>query len=227
MGKSRVHFWRAPPAEQLGGRPPNVMDFQREPGVNYDFAEVPVEATVGSAGRATPEELVELAAEIWQAVRASGVPPEDEGGSADLLDAFQVRYKDFATSFPMVLRWMVQMRKFGREPFRKYLLKHATAKLSSHEEFLDLQADYLVLVYRADHPHPDERLVAAYRVAVREALQKEHKKFVEVSAQVDKDFEARAREVAAARRADLCAALKVVSALQPAPAAAPRGPEKS
>ena len=167
---------------------------------NFSFGEVPVEASMGSTQRATPEELVDLARKIWREVAASEIAKDDDAGNDRLLETIQVRYKDFNTSFPLVLRWMVQMRKFNARAFERYLLKHATAKLDTREAFLELQAEYLTLLYREEHRHADERGVREYRAAIVKQLLEEDKVFIDLQKQVEADLALRETEVDRDRR---------------------------
>ena len=159
-----------------------------DPDTNYSFGEVPVEAQVHSAHRATPEELVAMAKKIWGKVGKSGVAKEDDKGNDALLEQLQAEFKDFNTSFPLVLRWMVQMRQFNAEALKKYLLMHASAKLDTREGFLKLQAEYLVLLYRETHRHPDEGFVRRYRESLVRQLLEEDKSFLKMQKQVEDDL---------------------------------------
>lgn len=161
-------------------------------GENFSFGEVPVQASVSSAQRATPAEIVAIARQIWKRVVDSKVRKDDDAGNDKLLESIQADFKDFCTSFPLVLRWIVQLRKFSAKAFEKYLMKHASAKLETRQEFLELQADYLVLLYREDHRHPDENSVRQYRAAIVNQLLEEDKQFLAVQKQVEEDFKQQA-----------------------------------
>ena len=156
-------------------------------GTAYEFSDIPVQASVSSAQRASPEQLADLAQQIWGEIGKSGVAPQDTRGNDKLLEELQGRHKDFSTSFPVVLRWMVQTRQFHREAFRKYLLKHATLKLNSREEFLRLQAEYLVILHRETHKHVNEAALKAYRDGIVKQLLDEDKQFVQIQKDVDTD----------------------------------------
>lgn len=167
---------------------------------NYAFGEAPVAASVHTAQRATPEELVDLARAMWLRVKASAVPAGDDAGNDALLEQLQAEFSDFNQSFPLVLRWMVQMRQFSARAFKKYLLQHAAAKLDTREAYLRLQVEYLVLLYRATHAHPDELYVRRYREALVEQLLAEDKAFMKLQEQVEADLAAQAKEIDADRR---------------------------
>ena len=80
------------------------------------------------------------------------------------------------------------MRKFSAKAFEKYLLKHASAKLDTRQSFLELQADYLVLLYREEHRHPNEALVHQYRASIVDHLLEEDKVFSELQKEAEKDL---------------------------------------
>lgn len=155
---------------------------------NHVYAEIPVDAQVHSAQNASPEEIVKIAKTIWAEIRTSGVAKDDENGNDTLLETLQTKYKDFSTSFPLVLRWMVQMRKFHPEALKLYLMKHASTKLDSRESFLTLQAEYLVLLYRKTHRHADERFIKQYRKSVVEQLLEEDKAFADIQKEVEAEI---------------------------------------
>lgn len=149
----------------------------------FSFGEAHVETP--AAQRATPAEITAIARKIWRQVTSSKVARDDDAGNDRLLEEIQGSFKDFNTSFPLVLRWMVQARKFNAKAFEKYLLKHASAKLDTRQSFLELQADYLVLLYREENRHPDESLVRRYRASIIEQLLEEDKVFIEMQKEAE------------------------------------------
>lgn len=178
---------------------------------NFDFTEV-----AGSAPemrpefkthteRATPEEIIEIAKKLWTCVLESGIGKDDEKGNDKLFEDLRDReeFRAFATSFPVVMRWIVQARKFRVNALKAYLRKHATADLKTREAFLDLQAEYLVLIYKEEHVHADARKVKIYRDGIIKTLRKEDKIFMDVSKQVDADLEQQQKERDAEYRADI------------------------
>jgi hypothetical protein len=176
---------------------------------NYEYADVqvPLSANTASAQRATPEELVALAGQIWKEVNESGVLPGDSAGNDALLEDLQKQYHDFSTSFPIVLRWMVQMRVYRPKAMKKFLMKHATATLDTREAFLELQAEYLVMLYRESHERPNELHVRNYKQTVIKQLLDEDKEFLEVQRAVEEDLAKQAKLFDADRRQKLYAHL--------------------
>jgi hypothetical protein len=150
-------------------------------------------------GRASPEEIVTIGRQIWRRVQDSGVAPGDDAGNDKLLESMQNEFRDFNASFPLVLRWAVQLRKFSASALDKYLRLHATADLSTREGFLRLQAEYLVVLYREDNSRRhDEKAVQAYRAALVKQLLDEDEAFLALQ----KEAEAEAAAAAAATDAE-------------------------
>lgn len=170
-----------------------------EEGANLVFGEIPV-TTKFKNKSASPDELVEIANRIWVEVEKSGVEKEDDAGNKELLSRLQKEFKDFNLSFPITLRWMVQLRKYSEVAFRKFLLHHAAANLSTREGFLELQAEYLVQIYKHEHKHPDERAVKAYRKDIVAQLIKEDKDFLEKHSKAEKEIEEEERRFNEAKK---------------------------
>jgi len=139
----------------------------------------------------TPDEIVEIAKNIWKEITESNIKDNDFAANETLLQSLHAKHKDFAMSFPIILRWMVHMRKFSTKALKMYLLKHESAKLDSAEAFLRLQAEYLVIIFRLDNAsaHIQESVVHKYREYVVKQLLDEEKEFNEVQAEVEKQME--------------------------------------
>lgn len=160
-----------------------------------------LQASVSSQNRATPDELVEIGKQLWDDVRNSGVDPSHEKESEALLARIQEKYKEFTQSFPLVVRWTVQLREFNARALKRYFLKHATASLETRAEFLELQAEYLVLLRQEKSPQRlTTKELAAYRKSVVDALKQEDELFTTTTKQVEEEFERRKQQFADERR---------------------------
>jgi len=168
-----------------------------------EYGEVPVTASITSSQRATLEELVDMGKKAWKQVRDSGIDPQNSEQTDKLLETIQADFADFSTSFPLVIRWMVQARSFSATALEKYLRKHASAKLDTKMQFLELQAEYLVLLYREAHVHVDESHVRKYRTALVQQLVDEDKAFTEMQKQADALLKEQELEVDQNRRQKL------------------------
>ena len=160
---------------------------------NVIFADkVNVESTLPVSNNISYDEIQLIAIEIWKNVISKNV--QDANQQDKLLEDLQKEYKDFAQAFPLVLRWMVQMRQFKSTIFKKYLQKVASAKISNREEYLDLQAEYLVMMYRYKNSHIEEHKVQEYRRNLIQSLIDEDKLFKEIQKEVEAQMKIEAKE---------------------------------
>lgn len=163
----------------------------------------------GQAGKASPEELVAMGRQLWQRVVDSGVAPSDEAGTDKLLAEIQKEFKDFTISFPLVVRWAVQLRKFNPAALHKYLRLHASADLSTRESFLRLQAEYPTLLFREENrSRHDEGAVQKFRTHLIEQLMEEDKLFIEMQKEAEAEAAKQASVVAGDRRQALYSFIK-------------------
>lgn len=193
---------------------------------NYVFGEVNVTAGGGPTGeapgiqpklstyteRASLEEIVAIAKQLWGRVKKSGISETDDAGNDKLLADLREddEFRKFATSFPLVMRWIVQARKYNLNALKSYLRKHASADLKTREAFLDLQAEYLVMVYKEEHTHANPKKVKLYRESIVTALRREDKEFTTMNEQVEEEMKTRSKAVDKIRRDELRAMLLAI-----------------
>jgi hypothetical protein len=125
--------------------------------------------------------VIAEAREIWRRVAEAGVAPDDDGGNAALHARLQAEHPDFAQNFPLVLRWMAQLRLFDAEVLRQYLQGHAAsfdgARPNTREAYFELLAEYPVLLYRKTH-QPREAQALQYRDELIRQLREEDRDFM-------------------------------------------------
>lgn len=105
------------------------------------------------------EELSKTAKEIWKKIIEYYLK---NSNSSELLDRLQNEYNEFFLSFPLVLRWMVEMKQFKIKVFKAYLDKFINAEIDSKSAFLKLQGDYLVLLFVDLNPAASKAKIAQY-----------------------------------------------------------------
>lgn len=179
--------------------------------------------TVGSAAE-TLERIMEMAAEIWAAVRRSGVPPDDDGGNDKLMERLQGEYRDFAVSYPIPFRWMVQAREYEPAAFEKYLRGHVKAMYKDRKEFMAAQGEYLVILYQTQHPRAGNRQLERYREAIAKSLQEDDEKFTAAREEAEEAVKRLDEKVDADRRQRMVAYLTRIKAEREAAAAEGRAP---
>lgn len=159
-----------------------------DPPSNVSHGGVRVEKAKVSAAQEVPaDKIVEIARSIWREIRDSDVAADDDAGNDRLLKDLRERYPDFAVSFPVPFRWMVQAREFDAKAFETYLKTRVKGLYKDRKEFLAAQAEYLVLLYRARHPRIGPRQLARYREAVVKSLEEDDEAFVKAQKEAEEE----------------------------------------
>ena len=173
--------------------------------VNIVYGETAVQATTASVhgAHATVEEITEIGCKIWKEVRESKVAAGGAERSARLRARIREDYREFAESFPLVLRWIVEQQVFSKKALDRFLRLHATKKLDTREAFLELQAEYVVNCWREQNPRKGAKAVAAVRTRVVAMLLEEDKQFTEAAEAAKKEAEALKTKTRAALLGDI------------------------
>lgn len=146
----------------------------------YDFSGSA--STVINQNSLPIETLIEMAENIFRTIKS-----ENLGDSEKVFYSYFDRYKDFSRMFPVVLRCMVQFKKFNKKAFKKYLIKFKDINHSDRSEFVAIQADYMMYLYQAEHPHVGQKELYNYKQCVLNELIEENKKNEEL---YEKELEA-------------------------------------
>jgi hypothetical protein len=137
------------------------------------------------------EDLVKLADQIWADVKTHpdfGTTDEKDKEHEDMYYIYFDKYKDFGLSFPIILRWMIQMTKYSSKAFKKFLIKYNTANVSDKKESLILQAEYIVFLYK-ESQHYDEKNVNFYRDYIIKVLLEEHNAHEKIQEEIKQELE--------------------------------------
>ena len=139
------------------------------------------------------EDIIAIAKQIWKKVTIKKA--ETEAETDKLLNEIQDEFKEFFQSFPLVLRWMVQLKQFKLSVFKKYLHKVSITAVSNREEYLDLQAEYLVMLYKSLNSHIEEHKIQNYRKHIIDSLLEEDKMFKEIQKEVENQMKKEENEL--------------------------------
>lgn len=148
----------------------------------YIYTETEVSSDVNHAQSLPIDDLVKLGGDIWNDIKKL---PEDK--SEEVYHAMYNKYRDFGSSFPLILRWMVQIRKYSSKAFRKFLIKYSSAKITTRKDFLILQAEYIVYLYE-ENKHHDKNSVNLYREFIIKQLLEEDEKMCNIIDETDKEI---------------------------------------
>ena len=148
----------------------------------------------------TPEQLVEHAKKILQDAKKSewkDVPIDKK------LEAFQDKYKEFGRTFPIVLRHIIQSQKLYPEILQRYILLCKHHPTHSVSEFQERQADYLVMIYRKEHPRCSQREISMVKRKHVEDLKREEEYMKKVMDEVKKERDEKAKQYEKDKRNEL------------------------
>lgn len=134
----------------------------------------------------TAEFVLEEAKQIWKKVKAMNVPVGDSVKAELCMDAIRREHRDFCQAYPIVLRYMAQMGEFRAKAFKQYLAHILHHPWSTEEAFLESQADYVVLLYKATHKKWNTTEISNLRTNIRNMLFAEHNEFKEKVAEMKK-----------------------------------------
>jgi len=154
---------------------------------DYIFAETDVKSNVNYAKSLPLDDLLKIGNKIWNEVK-SNPDIKDEKKSESIYYNIYNKYHDFGSSFPLILRWMVQMHKYSERSFKKFLIKYSNTDISSKKDFLILQADYIVFLYEENN-HYDKKQVNAYREFIIKQLLDEEDQIKKIDKEVKEELE--------------------------------------
>ncbi len=125
----------------------------------------------------TVDDIINESIEINKKLQQRKLTPGDMEAADQFLAEMRREHKQFADAYPIVLRYMCQMQQFHAHAFRKYLMYIAEHPWKGHDEYMDSQTHYVVLLYKETHRRWNKTQVENLRKNVRKLLQDEHEKF--------------------------------------------------
>ena len=120
-----------------------------------------------------------------------------------LLSNLQIEYSDFFKSFPLILRWMVQMKQFKIKIFKEYLKIFINKKISSKIEFLKLQGEYIVMLYKELNPLCTKEQLSKYEDDINSFLVKEDDDFKQIEEEAKKEIEMQEKNMSEERKKNI------------------------
>lgn len=144
---------------------------------------------------------------------AEPTPDVEEKQILQLLEYMQLNHKDFAMTFPLVLRIMVLENRFSAKAFRKFCKVISQQPMRSHDKYLELQVTYMRLLYREEHPHGDEKVLRKMCADALQQLQKERDEFENKHKKAEAEVEQTIKDIEKARRESLLATIEEAARL--------------
>lgn len=127
------------------------------------------------------DDICDEAVAISKKLRAAKIKPGDFDAADRFMSDMRREHKEFSQSYPIVLRYMCQMQQFHAGALRKYLNHIRTHPWKNHDEYLDSQTQYVVILYKETHPRWNRTQVDNLAKNIRAMLQSEHKRFMDLS----------------------------------------------
>ncbi len=144
----------------------------------------------------TAEDIVKEANVIWEKCKkrfATECPnPADQDAASRMMDELRAEHKDFCMSYPIVYRYMVQMRVYKPTALAKYLKRIAANPWHSEDEYLASQVDYIIILYKETKNHWDKNQVTQMRATLTKMLKDERDQFKRYYDEFQKEVETEA-----------------------------------
>lgn len=141
----------------------------------YTTGDLDLKASIRNEKNVTMEDIIEEADQIWSVVRTQKNPTTDE--AEEMLKLMRFKHPEFSKSYPVVLRYMCQMRQYSTKALRQFLLKIKEHPYRSEDEYINAQADYVVMLYKAKTKRWNKRHIENLRKNIRKLLKDEHENF--------------------------------------------------
>jgi hypothetical protein len=174
--------------------------------------DVPLKVNVANKTTRSPDFICAEAERIWKAVKESGMLRQKDDSPARIkyLDDMQRKESDFQSSFPLVLRWMIQVGEYRPKAFYKYVLKYGKASqdgIPDEKAYMRLQAEYLVLLFTEKNPRENATQVNIYRERISQMLIDESESFQKMQAEAAAEMKAIKKDKDAKDRQEMYALL--------------------
>jgi len=129
----------------------------------------------------TIQDVLDEAEAIWIELKRRKLRPTDH----EQLDAFYKetisKHKELMQAYPIVLRYLCQMCLYDGIVFRRFIDKMTKNPCKSESDYLDLQADYVLMLYKKFAKHWDKKTGQEVWAKARKELQAETDHFKEVA----------------------------------------------
>jgi hypothetical protein len=168
--------------------------------------EVPTTVNIGQKGETQKIEIiVEEANRIWKKVKDANVPITDHDACDQLFRQLSEEHRDFKFTLPLVLRTMVQTKNYSSKALERYLKKLSVdmKKIKSMDDYLQMQADYLVFLYKATHKHYSLAEARLVKENAFKQLKEEYEELQQISEEAEKEAQRLAAEASESRRREL------------------------
>lgn len=134
-------------------------------------------------------EILEEANKVFSKVLDETYELTDEAKADALLTRLRKEHKDFALTLPLVLRVMVQMKRYKPKALERYLKKMAVdmKNWKTRRDFIESQADYMIILYKTENPRYNTKRVQEMRSDIVKQLLAEEEDFTKMVSEAEKE----------------------------------------
>lgn len=128
----------------------------------------------------TEDDIVNEVNGIWREFRRRF--PESKGNEADFGEFYKEmkqEHPQLAQSYPIVLRYLCEIGQYNHVALRRYIKHIAKNPWKSVDEYLESQAKYALMLYKANNPRYRKNEADAYYMNCLKLLKAERKEFEE------------------------------------------------
>ena len=165
-------------------------------------------ATISNEKNVTAEDILDEGDRMWIEAKGYKLPPNDTAAVESCMGDMRRNHKEFCTSYPIVMRYMVQFHQYHHNAFKKYLSYIKTQPWKSEDEWLDSQATYVVMLYKELHPRWNRTEVSRLQNQIKAILKAESEHFKEKLNESEKEVLTREKRLRKESKEELIAYFK-------------------
>nr|QQV29659.1 hypothetical protein K-LCC10_0404 [Kaumoebavirus] len=139
------------------------------------------------------DEAMKFATDLFKVIKTGEVFKDDpklKDNKEGQFEYLKKKYPNFARAYLIVLKYMVDEKKFSPKAFKKFLVKLYANKNKGIEGYVERQADYAMFLYQALNPRYSDveaRRIWQYTYDVMMSQYKDiDKKYAEAKAELQK-----------------------------------------
>jgi hypothetical protein len=149
----------------------------------------------------SPRDLLKEASIMWKKCKNGA----DGGEGVALLARMHTEHREFCTAYPIVARYMCEMKIYSRKAFAQYLAHIQKHPWKSESDYLDSCAEYATILYKVTNAarHPSAQDILSVRMSIRKALQDETAEFKKALAAAEQATQEKERQAELNNAAEL------------------------
>ncbi len=156
--------------------------------IKYEKAEIKYEKDVSI------NDVLEEAEAIWLELKRRRIQLNEHEKLDEFYKETILKHKELMHSYPIVVRYMCQLCLYDGMVFRRFINKMADNPCKSESDYLDLQADYVLMLYKKFAKHWDSKKGKEIWNVTRAELQKETDQFKKVAQKYTEDLKLKKEE---------------------------------